>query len=50
LIAGADGTLIPSGWTRDAQGTFAPGPRAKIGVYQALSSRNGGEAISADSY
>jgi hypothetical protein len=50
LEPGANGTLIPSGWTRDARGTFAPSPRARIGVYQALSSRNGGEVISADSY
>jgi prepilin-type N-terminal cleavage/methylation domain-containing protein/prepilin-type processing-associated H-X9-DG protein len=50
LDAGADGLLIPRGWSRDDRGTFVPGPRAKIGVYQALSSRSGGEAISADSY
>jgi prepilin-type N-terminal cleavage/methylation domain-containing protein/prepilin-type processing-associated H-X9-DG protein len=50
LIAGADRTLIPSGWTRDGSGTYIPGPGARIGVYQALSSRNGGEAISADAY
>jgi hypothetical protein len=50
LIAGADRTLIPRGWTRDGSGTYIPGPGARIGVYQALSSRNGGEAISADAY
>jgi prepilin-type processing-associated H-X9-DG protein len=50
LNPGPNGALIPSGWTRDARGTFVPGPRARVGVYQALSSRNGGEAISADSY
>jgi prepilin-type N-terminal cleavage/methylation domain-containing protein/prepilin-type processing-associated H-X9-DG protein len=48
--SGPHGTLIPSGWTQDGSGTFIPGPRARIGVYQALSSRNGGEVISADSY
>jgi prepilin-type processing-associated H-X9-DG protein len=50
LEPGAEGTLIPSGWTRDGSGTFIPGPGARPGVYQALSSRNGGEAISADPY
>jgi prepilin-type N-terminal cleavage/methylation domain-containing protein/prepilin-type processing-associated H-X9-DG protein len=50
LNPGPNGTLIPSGWTQNDWGTFVPGPRARIGVYQALSSRNGGEAISADSY
>jgi hypothetical protein len=45
-----DGTLIPSGWTRDDRGTFVLGQRAKIDVYQVLSSRNGGEDISADTY
>jgi prepilin-type processing-associated H-X9-DG protein len=51
LNPGPDGALIPSGWTQAAPWLpFVPGPRAKVGVYQALSSRNGGEAISADSY
>jgi prepilin-type N-terminal cleavage/methylation domain-containing protein/prepilin-type processing-associated H-X9-DG protein len=50
LNPGPDGTLIPSGWTRDARGAFVPGPRARVGVYQALSSRNGGEVLSADAY
>jgi prepilin-type N-terminal cleavage/methylation domain-containing protein/prepilin-type processing-associated H-X9-DG protein len=48
LNPGPGGALIPSGWT--GAWPFVPGPRAKVGVYQALSSRNGGEAISADSY
>jgi prepilin-type processing-associated H-X9-DG protein len=30
--------------------TFVLAPGTKIGVYQALSSRNGGEVLSADSY
>jgi prepilin-type processing-associated H-X9-DG protein len=42
-----DGTIVPRGWAQDARGTFVAGPRARVGVYQALSSRNGGEAISA---
>ena len=51
LSPGPGGALIPSGWTHLAPGgLFVAGPRASIGVYQALSSRNGGEAISADSY
>jgi prepilin-type N-terminal cleavage/methylation domain-containing protein/prepilin-type processing-associated H-X9-DG protein len=51
LNPGPNGTLIPSGWTQQAWYLpFVPGPRAKVGVYQALSSRNGGEAIGADAY
>jgi prepilin-type N-terminal cleavage/methylation domain-containing protein/prepilin-type processing-associated H-X9-DG protein len=50
LNPGPGGALIPSGWTQKAPGgLFVPGPGARVGVYQALSSRNGGEAISADS-
>jgi hypothetical protein len=45
-----DGGGDRGGWTRDARGTFVPGPRARIGVYQALSTRSGGEVISADAY
>jgi prepilin-type N-terminal cleavage/methylation domain-containing protein/prepilin-type processing-associated H-X9-DG protein len=44
-------TLIPAGFTRDSYGTFTPsGPTARLGVYQQLSSRNGGEVVSSDSY
>jgi len=44
-------TLIPAGFSRDSNGTFtATGPNAQLGVYQKLSTRNGGEVISADSY
>src|SRR4051794_407958 len=39
LTPGPDGALVPSGWTGGAP--FVAGPRAKVGVYQALSSRNG---------
>ena len=45
------GTGYPVGVSRDSTTynfLFAPG--MKIGVYQALSSRNGGEVISADTY
>src|SRR5262249_18511777 len=48
LTPGPDGALIPSGWP--GAWPFVPGPRAKVGVSQALSSRNGGEVLSADSY
>jgi prepilin-type processing-associated H-X9-DG protein len=51
LKSGPDGALIPGGWTQAAPWLpFVPGPQAKVGVYQALSSRNGGEALGADSY
>jgi prepilin-type N-terminal cleavage/methylation domain-containing protein/prepilin-type processing-associated H-X9-DG protein len=43
-------TLIPVGFTRDGNGTFLSGPTAQFGIYQKLSTRNGGEVISADSY
>jgi prepilin-type processing-associated H-X9-DG protein len=44
-------TAIPNGFTINSNGTFIPtGPNAQLGVYQKLSTRNGGEVISADSY
>jgi len=43
-------TLMPNGVTLNANGTYTVAPGTSIGVYQALSSRNGGEVISADSY
>ncbi|WP_337175611.1 DUF1559 domain-containing protein [Paludisphaera sp.] len=43
-------TLLPVGVTRNVNGTYTVAPGTNIGVYQALSSRNGGEVISADSY
>jgi prepilin-type N-terminal cleavage/methylation domain-containing protein/prepilin-type processing-associated H-X9-DG protein len=51
LVPNSNGFAAPAGFTTDANGTFtATGPHAKVGVYQALSTRNGGEVISADSY
>ena len=40
---------VPTGVTLNGQGIFVPGP-SSLKVYQALSTRNGGEVISADSY
>ena len=41
----------PVGYSVDTYGTFtATSPQARVGVYQALSTRNGGEVISSDSY
>jgi prepilin-type N-terminal cleavage/methylation domain-containing protein/prepilin-type processing-associated H-X9-DG protein len=41
---------LPRGWSMGNDGLYRVGPPGRIGVYQALSTRNGGEAISADSY
>jgi len=46
--AGSNG--YPIGLSRDGQGGYAFTAGMTIGVYQALSSRNGGEVISADQY
>ncbi len=44
-------TLVPAGFTQDSYGTFtATGPNAQLGVYQKLSTRNGNDVVSADSY
>jgi hypothetical protein len=44
-------TLTPIGVTAsDPNGPFTVAPGTSIGVYQALSSRNGGEVVSADQY
>jgi prepilin-type N-terminal cleavage/methylation domain-containing protein/prepilin-type processing-associated H-X9-DG protein len=43
-------TLLPVGVTQAADTTYVVAPGTQIGVFQALSSRNGGEVISADSY
>ncbi len=43
-------TLLPVGISQAANTTYVVAPGTNIGVYQALSSRNGGEVISADSY
>jgi len=46
-----NGFRAPIGFSVDAYGTFtATSPQANVGVYQALSTRNGGEVISSDSY
>jgi prepilin-type processing-associated H-X9-DG protein len=41
---------LPSGITFDATGLVHVAPQTRFGVYQALSTRNGGEVLSADSY
>jgi prepilin-type N-terminal cleavage/methylation domain-containing protein/prepilin-type processing-associated H-X9-DG protein len=44
-------TIIPAGFTMDQYGTFnATGPNGQFGVYQKLSTRNGGDQLSGDSY
>jgi prepilin-type N-terminal cleavage/methylation domain-containing protein/prepilin-type processing-associated H-X9-DG protein len=43
-------TLLPIGVTQASNATYVVAPGTQIGVYQALSSRNGGEVISADQY
>ena len=51
LIPASDGSLIPVGFTQNSDGTYsANSPKARFGVYQALSTRNGGEVISSDKY
>jgi hypothetical protein len=40
---------LPIGVTIDSKGFFIPAP-GSVKVYQALSTRNGGEVIGADSY
>jgi prepilin-type N-terminal cleavage/methylation domain-containing protein/prepilin-type processing-associated H-X9-DG protein len=46
--AGSNG--YPVGLSRDASGGYAFTPGMKVGVYQALSSRNGNEVVSSDQY
>jgi prepilin-type N-terminal cleavage/methylation domain-containing protein len=43
-------TGLPQGWTQGANGLYSVNPPGRMGVYQALSTRAGGEVISADSY
>ncbi len=43
-------TGLPAGITFDSTGLVHMGPPAQFGVYQALSTRNGGEVISSGSY
>jgi prepilin-type N-terminal cleavage/methylation domain-containing protein/prepilin-type processing-associated H-X9-DG protein len=44
------GSGFPTGVSRDASGGFILQPNTYIGVFQALSTRNGNEVISADQY
>jgi len=51
IVNGQTQTIIPAGFTQDSNGTFtATGPNAQLGVYQKLSTRNGNEVVSSDSY
>jgi len=43
------GACLPTGVTR-TNGIYTIAPGSKVGVYQALSTRNGGEVISSDAY
>ena len=44
------GAQLPNGITRDGSRIYQIAAGAKVGVYQKLGSRNGGEVISADAY
>ena len=41
---------LPRGWSLGADGLYSVNPPGRMGVYQALSTRSGGEVISAGSY
>jgi prepilin-type processing-associated H-X9-DG protein len=43
-------TGLPRGWSLGSNGLYSVNSTSRVGVYQALSTRNGGEVISADSY
>jgi prepilin-type processing-associated H-X9-DG protein len=43
-------TGLPVGWSVGADGLYTVSPPGRMGVYQALSTRGGGEVVSADSY
>jgi prepilin-type processing-associated H-X9-DG protein len=43
-------TGLPVGWFQGANGVYGVNAPGRMGIYQALSTRNGGEVISADSY
>jgi prepilin-type processing-associated H-X9-DG protein len=43
-------TGLPRGWSQAANGVYSVVPLGRMGVYQALSTRSGGEVTSADSY
>jgi prepilin-type processing-associated H-X9-DG protein len=47
---GGAGPGYPIGLSRDGQGGFIFTPGMYVGVYQALSTRNGNEVISSDQY
>ena len=48
--ASGSGSGFPVGISRDASGGFILAPNTYIGVFQALSTRNGNEVISSDQY
>jgi len=48
--APAGSLAFPVGLSRDAQGGYVMSAGMKVGVYQALSSRNSGEVVSSDQY
>jgi prepilin-type N-terminal cleavage/methylation domain-containing protein/prepilin-type processing-associated H-X9-DG protein len=43
-------TGLPKGWSMAPSGLYSITPPGRTGVYQALSTRNGGEVVSADSF
>ena len=43
-------TGLPRGWSLAANGLYSVNPPGRVGIYQALSTRSGGEVVSADSY
>jgi hypothetical protein len=44
------GDCFPIGVTRAAASPYVTAPGTKVGIYQALSTRNGGEVVSADQF
>ena len=45
------GRCVPAGFNQDSMArSSATGPNAQLGVYQKLSTRNGNEVVSSDSY
>ena len=43
-------TGLPQGWSMAPSGLYSITPTGRLGVYQALSTRNGSEAVSSDSF
>jgi hypothetical protein len=41
---------VPTSLMINSDSTYSVAPGAKVGIYQKLSTRNGGEVISADAY